>query len=71
MSSHTIAAISGCVCAFLARGQVGSPTREYIRVNGCVIAIEQPAPAQPPGIGITVSPSTVSLAGGQTQQFTA
>ncbi|MFN3326987.1 MAG: DUF4434 domain-containing protein [Bryobacteraceae bacterium] len=55
----------------IASAQLGPPSREYIRLNGRVIAIEQPPPTQPPGITVAVNPSTVSVAAGQTQQFTA
>ncbi len=55
----------------VALAQLGPPSREYIRLNGRVIAIESPPPAQPPGVTVAVSPATASLAAGQAQQFTA
>lgn len=65
-TGHILRSAIGIV-AFLTSLAAQTPTKEYIRLGGRVVAIENPQAT----IIVTVSPPTVTLQSGQTAQFTA
>jgi hypothetical protein len=64
--SITVRILLCVMLSSMARAQSGQPSREYIRVNGRVVATESPA-----AIRIAIDPLTICLSAGQTRQFTA